>query len=465
MRTLRSQLILSHVLPFLVVLPLLTLVLLILIETQVLLTSLSQRATEQATLLAQAVRSQLNVLDNPEQAQAFIAGLNLSLDGRVMLLASDGRRLAVGGAPDDGDRQYLSPASVATALQGQTSVLVSYDLEEQRADVLVPISDASGRVVGVVGVTRTLGGLNSVLGSLRLVILAALLVELVLGVALGVLLAHRLARPINSTASAVIDLAEGRPMETLVEEGPREIRQLAGAANELAERLRLLEETRRRSLANVVHEIGRPLGAVRSAIHVLRGPVGDDPAIRAELLGGAEAQIERMQPLLDDLAQLHGQVSGGFTLNRQPVAIGEWLPPVLLPWRAAALDKGLDWQAHVPERLPVLSIDPDRLAQVLGNLLSNAIKYTPAGGRVAVTAGMEGQEVWMCVADNGPGIAADEQQRVFEPFYRSQRDRRFPQGLGLGLTIARDLVLAHDGRLTLDSQPPEGSRFTVYLPV
>ncbi len=464
MRTLRSQLILSHVLPFLVVLPLLTLVLLILIETQVLLTSLSQRATEQATLLAQAVRSQMSVLDNPEQAQAFIAGLNLSLDGRVMLLASDGRRLAVGGAPDDGDGQYLSPASVATALQGQTSVLVSYDLEEQRADVLVPISDASGRVVGVVGVTRTLSGLNSVLGSLRLVILAALVVELVLGVALGVLLARRLARPINSTASAVVDLAEGRPMETLVEEGPREIRQLAGAANELAERLRLLEETRRRSLANVVHEIGRPLGAVRSAIHVLRGPVGDDPAIRAELLGGAEAQIERMQPLLDDLAQLHGQVSGGFTLNRQPVAIGEWLPPVLLPWRAAALDKGLDWQAHVPERLPVLSIDPDRLAQVVGNLLSNAIKYTPAGGRVAVTAGMEGQEVWICVADNGPGIALDEQQRVFEPFYRSQRDRRFPQGLGLGLTIARDLVLAHEGRLTLDSQPPAGSRFTVYLP-
>lgn len=463
MRTLRSQLILSHVLPFLVVLPLLTLALLILIETQVLLASLSQRATEQATLLAQAVRSQLTVLDTPQQAQTFIAGLNLSLDGRVILLAPDGRRLAVGGAAEAGDRQYLSPANVATALRGQTSVLLTYDLVEQRADVLAPISDASGRVVGVVGVTRTLGGLNSALGRLRLVILAALAVEIVLGVALGVLLARRLARPINSTAGAVIDLAEGRPMQAIVEEGPREIRQLAGAANELAERLRLLEETRRRSLANVVHEIGRPLGAVRSAIHVLRGPAGEDAAIRGELLGGAEAQIERMQPLLDDLAQLHGQVSGGFTLHRQPVAIGEWLPPVLLPWRAAALEGGLEWQAHVPEHLPVLSVDPDRLAQVLGNLLSNAIKYTPAGGRVAVTAGVEEQEVWICVADTGPGIAADEQQRVFEPFYRSQRDRRFPQGLGLGLTIARDLVLAHEGRLTLDSQPPAGSRFTVYL--
>ncbi len=102
---------------------------------------------------------------------------------------------------------------------------------------------------------------------------------------------------------------------------------------------------------------------------------------------------------------------------------------------------------------------------MVGNLLSNAIKYTPAGGRVAVTAGVDDLDVWLCVADNGPGIASEEQQRVFEAFYRSERDRRFPQGLGLGLTIARDLVLAHGGRLELDSQPGRGSRFTLYLPL
>ena len=82
---------------------------------------------------------------------------------------------------------------------------------------------------------------------------------------------------------------------------------MASAVNILAERLRLLEETRRRSLANMVHELGRPLGAMRSAAHVLRGPAGDDPAIREELLGGIEGQVERMRPLLDDLAQLTGR--------------------------------------------------------------------------------------------------------------------------------------------------------------
>lgn len=464
MRTLRSQLVLSHILPLLVVLPLITVALLVLIETQVLLTSLSQRASEQAALLAQAVRSQLNLLDNPDQAQSFIASLTVSLDGRVLLLSPDGQALASVGADGDDGSTPLAPAGLATALQGQTSVLLSYDVGEQRADVLAPITDASGRVVGIVAVTRTLSGVNSLLGRLRRVIVAALLVEIVLGVVVGWLLARRLAQPIDATARAVVELAEGRPMATVAEQGPREMRQLANAANILAERLRLLEETRRRSLANVVHEIGRPLGAVRSAVHVLRGPAGDDPAIREELLGGVEAQIERMQPLLDDLALLHGQVSEGVTLQRRPVALSDWLPPVLLPWRVAALDKGLDWQADVPPRLPVLAVDPDRLAQVIGNLLSNAIKYTPAGGRVAVTAGADEREAWVSVADNGPGIAAEEQQRVFEAFYRSERDRRFPQGLGLGLTIAQELVLAHGGRLELDSQPGEGSRFTFVLP-
>lgn len=463
MRSLRSHLVLSHLLPLLLVLPLISVILLYLLESQVLLASLQQRAAEQAALLVQVVRRQVEVLNTPEQAQAFVAAL--TQDGRVLLLDRQGQMLATAGQDEQAESQPVSQAGIATALRGQTSVLVTYSLAEQRAEVLAPITDASGRVVGIVGVTRTLAGINSLLGRLRQLVVLALLLELAAGAALGVLLARRLARPIAATTEAVVNLAGGRSTQPVAVAGPAELRQLTSAANTLAERLRLLEETRRRSLANVVHEIGRPLGAIRSAVHVLRGAAGQDPAIREELLGGVEAQIEGMQPLLDDLALLHGQVSGGITLHRRPVAISEWLPPVLLPWRAAALDKNLEWRADVPQRLPVIEADPDRLAQVVGNLLSNAIKYTPAGGWVSVTAGADGAGVWVQVADRGPGIANEELQRVFEPFYRSERDRRFPQGLGLGLTIAHELVLAHGGRLALDSEPGAGSRFTVCLPL
>jgi signal transduction histidine kinase len=291
-------------------------------------------------------------LGSPAEAQAFVADLTVSLDGRVLLLTPDGRLLAAGGQGSDSATQPLQPAGITTAIQGQQSVLVTYGLTEQTAEVLVPITDGTGKVVGIVGVIQTLSGLESLVNRMRMFVLATLVVELILGTVIGLLLARRLARPITVAASAVVDLSEGRAVTPMVEQGPREIRQLSTGVNILSERLRLLEETRRRSLANIVHELGRPLGAMRSAVHVLRGPVGDDPAIRDELLGGVEGQIERMQPLFDDLAQLHGQGQGVVVLDRELTRLDEWLPPILLPWRAAALEKGLAWQATIAAPLP-----------------------------------------------------------------------------------------------------------------
>jgi signal transduction histidine kinase len=156
---------------------------------------------------------------------------------------------------------------------------------------------------------------------------------------------------------------------------------------------------------------------------------------------------------------------GTLEINRETVALSEWLPPLLLPWRAAALEKGLLWQASIPQDLPTTKLDPTRMAQVVGNLLSNAIKYTPSGGSIDILASSDDDSFWFTVVDNGPGIVPEEQEKVFEPFYRSTRERRFPQGLGLGLTIALDLVQAHDGQLSIESEPGTGSRFIVRLPL
>jgi signal transduction histidine kinase len=125
--------------------------------------------------------------------------------------------------------------------------------------------------------------------------------------------------------------------------------------------------------------------------------------------------------------------------------------------------EGLHWRTEIPGSLPVLEIDQDRMAQALGNLLSNAIKYTPEG-TVSVDAFVRDSSVFIAVGDTGIGIAPSEQDEIFEPFYRSQRDKRFPQGMGLGLSIARDLVQAHGGSLRVESAPGKGSRFTILLP-
>ncbi|MCB0226980.1 MAG: ATP-binding protein, partial [Anaerolineae bacterium] len=162
--------------------------------------------------------------------------------------------------------------------------------------------------------------------------------------------------------------------------------------------------------------------------------------------------------------KLHDQILGTLELDCRPTKLDQWLNQALIPWREAAQSKGLHWRADVPLTLPTLEIDPDRMAQVLGNLLSNAIKYTPSGGSVSVAAGSDEQTAWLRVSDTGAGLDEEEQKQIFEPFYRSQRTHRFPQGMGLGLTIALDLVVAHGGRLEVESEPEHGSRFTVWLP-
>ncbi len=460
MRSLRSRFVLSHLLPILIVVPLIGLTLIYLLETQIVLADLSDHVGQKAALIADSLNDRPEILTDREQGELFLADLTVYFDEQVLLIDPQGN-LLVGSA----DQQPVESGDLETAVAQQPNAQINYGLLQQRIIVIAPVVDINQQLLGSVGVVETLSGAATVFGRLRWLLVIILIVELILGCVVGYLLAVRLERPIHQVAEAVVNISKGETFAPLPAKGSNEIREMNTAVNTLAERLRLLEETRRRLLANLVHEIGRPLGAMRSAVHVLRQGAGDDPEIREELLAGVENEIERMQPLLNDLSQLHGQVLGTIELKRQPTAISDWLPPLLLPWRAAAQDKGLEWQTEIPKDLPTLNIDPDQLAQVVGNLCSNAVKYTPEGGRVGVTAVADPTELRIIVSDSGPGIVLAEQETVFEPFFRSQQQRRFPQGLGLGLTIARDLVEAHGGQLAVESSPDTGSQFTIHLPV
>jgi two-component system sensor histidine kinase BaeS len=468
LNTLRGRLILSHVLPLLVIIPVMGITLVYVLETQVLLPNLASELAGQAMLMAELASDHPDLWSNPAQAQAFVARASPHVTARVMLLALDGRLLA-SSDPTDADHlgQPLELPSLANVLAGEISVHTEYSqhLHAEIADVLVPVVGSDRQALGVVRLSHQLTGVYERFIRLRYVVAGVLVVGLLLGTAVGWVLALNLERPLRQVAHAIYQLASGQRLTPLPEQGPEETRSLLHAINTLAERLRLLEQARRQLLANLVHELGRPLGALRSAVQALTGGADEDVTLRRELLVGMEAEIGRLQRLLDDLARFHDQVLGTLELDRRPVALDDWLPRMLGPWREAAQGKGLHWQVTIPTALPTLEVDPDRLAQVLGNLLSNAIKYTPPGDTVSVSAGVEGEEVWIRVSDTGPGIAPEEQARIFTPFYRGQPGRRFPQGMGLGLSIARDLVVAHGGRLEVESTPGVGSHFTLWLPL
>lgn len=468
LRTLRRRFVLSHLLPVLVIVPLIGITLAYLLETQVLLPSLSNELQGDAMLIADIFQNDPEVLEDQERAQAVLARLAPSVKVRAMLLDFRGR-LVASSNPDDANRlgQRLDHPDLENVLAGEISARTNYSqhLQAEIADAIVPVKNADGQVIGVVRLSYPLTRVHEQFLRLRYLIAGVLVAGLVVGAALGLLLALNLERPLQHLKLATSQLGSGEHFDPLREEGPEEVRSVLKAFNNLVTRLHTLEGARRQLLANLVHELGRPLGALRAAAEALLGGADEDTALRKELLVGMDAELDRLEHLLRDLASLHDQVLGTLELDRMPVHMSEWLPNTIAVWREAATAKKLQWQASIPPDLPTLKVDSDRLGQALGNLISNAIKYTPKGGSVSISAGVEDNALWVRVSDTGRGIDANEQEHVFEPFYRSRSGRRFPQGLGLGLSIARDLVVAHNGRLELQSAKGQGSHFTLWLPI
>jgi two-component system sensor histidine kinase BaeS len=466
MRSLRARLILSHILPLLVVIPLVGVALTYLFETQVLLAGLSNELERQAMLVAVVASDYPQVWFDPAQAQALVARIGERLTARVMLVDADGVLLASTDAADDPllGQQLQIPGFREVLLSG---AVVRVDYGEQpgtgAAEVLVPVS-INRQIVGVIRLTDPLSSVYERFPRTRTLIIWVLTGGLLVGLGMGWFLAFDLERPLRRATRAISQMTGGQALAPLPVHGPQEIRLLLRAFNTLAEQLQSLEKARQRLLANLVHELGRPLGALLSAIQALAAGAEEDPQVRQELLQGMESEVRRMRHLLDDLTHLYDQALGPLELDRRPTALCPWLVQVVGPWREVAQDKGLRWQTGFPPDLPTLEIDPDRLAQALGNVVSNAIKYAPPGGEVCLDAGWDGAEVWIRVRDSGPGIPPEEQEPIFTPFYRGSAGRRFPQGMGLGLSIARDLVAAHRGRIELQSTPSTGSVFTIWLP-
>lgn len=468
-RSLRNRLILSHVLPLTVVSLLTGIALIYVLETRFLLPRLALNLLGDARLLSEISRAEYELWGNPILFGRMLDRVNLDPAVRVMFLTPDGQILYSSDQADDYLLGYFVNLPHLDVVQaGEEVVLTNYSglrLHNVLIEVYAPVTDLRQQVIGIVRLTYRLASAYELFSQFRSLIIGVLVFGLLLGAILGSLLAFSISRPVRRVTQAIYAVAQGDRSEPLVEQGPEEVRAQIRAVNYLVNRLHSLENARRQLLANLVHELGRPLGALRSAIRAIQKGAGRDPQLMEDLVNGMDEEASRLEHILGDLAHLHEQGLGILELNRQKINLCEWLPRILRPWELIAQQKRLKWEVSLPEDLPSISADPLRLAQVVENLVSNAIKYTPAEGSVAIGAGSEDGMIWIKVSDTGSGIPPDEQEMIFAPFYRGNQGRKIKQGMGLGLTIARDLVQAHGGRITLESTPGKGSCFTVWLPM
>jgi signal transduction histidine kinase len=468
LNTLRRRFVVSHVLPLLVIVPIMGITLIYMLETQVLQPSLASELQVDAQLIAAITDDMPEIWHDAAQAQAIVTRVDPTLAARVMLLDAGGRVLA-SSEPDEAwlvGHQLDHPA-LPSILAGTVNAHTDYGplMQSQIADVFVPALGPQHQVLGVVRLSYPVGSVFVQFMRSRYLIASVLIVGLVAGSAVGWFLAVDLSRSLRRVTQDVYRLASGQGLSPLPEQGAQEVRLLLRAFNALAQRLHTAEETRRQLLANLTHELGRPLGALHSAVQALQNGAAADQCLCDELLAGMAVEIQGLQREVAELTLLRDQLVGRLQLECHPVSLGEWLSNALSPWREAARGKGLFWETSIPPDLPVVDIDPNRVGQALGNLLSNAIKYTPDGGAVSISAGTTECAVWVCVSDNGPGMLPEEQAHIFTPFYRGRQSRGPEQGTGLGLSIARDLIVAHNGRLEAESAPGVGSRFTLWLPM
>lgn len=286
-------------------------------------------------------------------------------------------------------------------------------------------------------------------------VVAALVVSL--------LLASRIARPVEALSGAAQRIADGH----LDARAPHpahddELADLTQAFNDMADTLEHTEDQRRRLLADVAHELRTPLATFDAYLEGLQDDVVEPGEDAWTTLQDASA---RLRHLVDDLTLVSRAEEGRLDLEMATVDLTDLAGRAV---RASELDAeraGVRLRSEVPADLPLVVGDESRLLQVLANLLDNALRHTPPGGTVTVAGDADARGVRVHVADTGEGIPADVLRQVFERFYRADPARERHGGSGIGLTISRAIAHAHDGELTAESDGPDhGARFTLRLP-
>ena len=283
-----------------------------------------------------------------------------------------------------------------------------------------------------------------------------------LALALGGFLAYSLTRSLRELTSATEQIAHGNLDQQVKIRSKDELGTLAASFNKMSRDLAHATHVRRQMTADIAHDLRTPLSVITGYSEALSdGKLPGTPEIYSIL----HQETQPLNKLIDDLRTLSLADVGELSITLQPTPPETMLNRVVARHDLASKQKEVSLQVEGGENLPDVSVDPERMNQVFDNLVANAFRYTPRGGKIVLSAFTEGKTVRLCVSDNGKGIEPEALPHIFDRFFRGDPSRMQNGESGLGLAIARSIVEAQGGTITVESTPEQGSCFTISVPV
>ena len=415
------------------------------------LSTAAQSLSERSQAMERAARQSL-VLGDQQLRRVFLEGAD---QAREIL-----QRLQDNDLPEATVHAWLAQlAVIEKQLDGPLATALDREREVARA-----FRELDRRSAGIVQqvqtiITRRNDALQTRFDSSRQMLTQQVIGAIVLAAAMAIAFGLWLAKPFRRLERAIVDLGENRLMRAIDIPGPPDVRRVGQQLEWLRQRLTELDADKARFLRHVSHELKTPLASMHEGVAVLgdgvAGPLNDSQAEVVDILRHNTTQLQQQ---IEALLRFNAAAFEARELNRQPTDLRSLVDEQRLRWQARQLTVSVRGDGAT------LPLDSSKIASALGNLLSNAIRYSPVGGLIVIELSTPPGVVRLDIQDQGPGVAAEDRDRIFEPFYRGSRQPSdAPKGSGIGLSIVHEYIQAHGGRMALMPSEP-GAHFRIEFP-
>jgi len=450
------------------------------VQTKVLKQTYYGQHVNQLTMEGQKVVNKIESAEDPQDISTLshILGLNIMIvneEGYIKECRGMGMDMPPGTNADVFGHHGIpwGKEEFQKIIEGENLYYIgkNYLIDQDVLSVALPYQTPQEK--GMVLVSAPLAPIAERITMLQKVTIYSGIGGIILATLLSLFLSRSVSYPLVKMNKVALAISKGDYSNRLDIKREDEIGVLANTLNSMSQEIQekiaaieKLDNARRDFIANVSHELRTPLSVMQACTEALADGIAETEEERQEYLENINQEILRLRRLVSEVLDLRKFESGNIDFNLYPVSVSELMQEVTKIFNTVAMKRNINLQYNLEEGLPdTIKANKDKIKQVFVNLLDNAMRLTPTGGNISVKTEKDNEFVKFTIKDSGPGIDENEQQLIWERFYKADKSRnRTSLGTGLGLPLVKSIVEAHGGEIWVESRPGEGAAFSFTIP-